>query len=461
MRGGRGRITIARIARPGKRAMLRTFACVVCVLLSSAARAADGDVDPSFGGGQVTIARPTEFPTAPTPTGDVLGLADGAYLWIMANQDSTVWIGRMLPNGSADTTFGSDGTGRVTLRDCIDFTPTFLADDGVGGAYAWIGACIVHVEPDGSLEAGYGGVPIVDTGYYVVDFARDASGRFVFAATTGQTWDVLRYEADGVTPDATFGTDGHVRIDVGATNGLRGANALAVRDDGRIVTVGWRGNDHGPNLVVAQLTESGQLDPDWNGGTVVDLDAPLAQPGIEATAVAIDRDGSIVVGGFEASGMQTCCLLLTRFDTSGAIVAAFGLREYQLSDDTSLGSFFEGRDAVAIRSDGSIVLATTAFPFSTVGNHRTQFVLTKTDANGALDMTFGNGGWRGYTIEDPDNVGQTGDYDQLHAIVARDDSVTVFGRTFFEDNSNGLDYVSMVRTLFAVPDQIFASGFDR
>jgi len=34
------------------------------------------------------------------------------------------------------------------------------------------------------------------------------------------------------------------------------------------------------------------------------------------------------------------------------------------------------------------------------------------------------------------------------------------GRTFFEDNSNGLDYVSMVRTTFAVADQIFASGFD-
>jgi hypothetical protein len=212
MRGGRLRITIARIAWPGKRAMLRTFACMLCVAYAPLAGAADGDVDLSFGGGQVTITRPPGFPTAPTPTGDVLG----------------------------------------------------LADDGADGAFAWTGACLVHVEPDGSLEAGFGGVPIVDADYYVVDFARDASGRFVFAATTGQTWDVLRYEADGVTPDATFGGDGHVRIDVGATNNLRGVNALAVRDDGRIVTAGWRGNEHGPNLVVAQLTETGELDPAWN-----------------------------------------------------------------------------------------------------------------------------------------------------------------------------------------------------
>lgn len=437
--------------------MLRILACVLFVLCSPLAFAADGDVDLSFGGGQVTIARPTSFPTAPTPTGDVLGLADGAYLWIMANQDSTMWIGRTLHDGSADIAFGTDGSGRVTLDDCIDFTPTFLADDGAGGAYAWTGACIVHVEPDGSLEAGFGGVPLFDSTYIIVDFARDTSGRFVFAATTGITWDVLRFEADGVTPDATFGTDGHVRIDIPATNNLRGINALAVRDDGRIIAAGWRGNDHGPNLVVAELTESGELDPGWNGGAVVDLDAPSGQPGIEATALAIDADGSVVVGGFEASGFTGCCLLLTRLDTAGAIVADFGLREFDLGN-TSLGSFFEGRDAVAIRRDGTILLATTAFPFS--ATHRTQFALLRTGANGELDTTFGDGGWRGYTIADPDNEGQSGDYDQLHAIVADDDSVVVFGRTFFEDNSNNLDYVSMVRATFAVADQIFTSGFD-
>lgn len=385
--------------------MPRLLASIAFVLCPLPAFAADGDVDLSFGGGQVTITRPPGFPTSPAPTGDVLGLADGAYLWTMANGDSTVWIGRTRHDGSADAAFGSDGRGRVTLGECIDSdAPSFLADDGAGGAFAWTGACIVHVEPDGSLEAGFGGVPLVGTDYYVVGFARDASGRFVFAATTGQTWDLLRFEADGATPDATFGSGGHVRIAVTSTNNLGRINALAVRDDGRIVVAGWRGNDHGPNLVVAELTETGALDPAWNGGAVVDLDAPLGQPGIEATALAIDTDGSLVIGGFEASGFQACCLLLTRLDTAGAVVGDFGIREYQLGTSTTLGSFFESRDAVTIRGDGSILLATTAFPFE--NNHRTQFVLTKTDANGVLDTTFGNGGWRGYTIADPDNVGQ-------------------------------------------------------
>jgi uncharacterized delta-60 repeat protein len=279
----------------------------------------------------------------------------------------------------------------------------------------------------------------------------------VFAASTGRTFDVLRFEADGVTPDVAFGTAGHVRIAIAGVNDLRGINALAVREDGRILAAGWRGNSSGPNLVVAALTEAGDLDPDWNGGAIVDLDPPDDLAGILATTVALDADGSLVVGGFASSGRTGCCLLLTRFDATGAIVPDFGLRLYDLGN-VWLGSFFEGRDGPALRNDGTILLATTAFPFSV--EHRTQFALLRTDANGVLDASFGDGGWRGYTIADPDDAGQSGDYDQLHAVASRDDAVLVFGRTFFEDNSNGRDYVSMVRTLFATPVVLFADGFD-
>lgn len=419
--------------------------------------AADGDVDLTFGdAGQVTIVRPPDFPTAPTPVGDVLALDDGAYLWTMANQDGSVWVGRTRHDGSADTAFGGDGSGHVTLTDCVAYTPTFLAPDGEGGTFAWIGACLAHIRADGSIDDAFGEVPLFDSSYLLVDFARDAAGRFVFAATTGRTWDVFRFASDGVTPDTAFGDGGHVRIDVPASNNLRALNALAVRDDGRILVAGWRGNASGPNLVVAELTAAGDLDPGWNGGAIVDLDPPEGQAGIQATALAIALDGTVVVGGLASSGLSDCCLLLTRFDDTGAVVAGFGLRLYDF--DVNIGSFFEGRDSIALRADGSILFATTAFPFSI--DHRTQFVLMRTDADGVLDATFGNGGWRGYTIADPSGTGQTGDYDELHAIAATDDSVLMFGRTFFEDNSNGLDYISMVRATFAPADTLFADGFD-
>ena len=443
-----------------ERAMIRTSACAVAfVLFPSLTLAADGDVDLSFGdGGQVTIERPPFAPTAPTPTGDVLALDDGAYLWTMGNEEVGLWIGRTRRDGSADTAFGEDGSGRMTLTECVDFAPTFLLPDGAGGAIVWTGACLARILAHGSIDAGFGGVPLFGDDYFAVDLVRDTAGRFVFAASTGRTWDVFRFEADGVTPDAGFGTDGHVRIDMPAVHGLRGINAIAVRDDGRILAAGWRGNASGPNLVVAALTETGELDPGWNGGAIVDLDPPPGQSGILATALALDADGSLVVGGFSNSGRVGCCLLLTRLDTAGAIIGAFGFRLYDLGN-TGLGSFFEGRDALALRRDGSILLATMAFPFSI--EHRTQFALLRTDANGELDTGFGTGGWRSYTVADPSATGQSGDYDQLHAIGATDDAVLLFGRTFFEDNSNGLDYISMVRAVFDPADDVlFADGFD-
>jgi uncharacterized delta-60 repeat protein len=439
--------------------MLRSVACFIALLLCpTVAQAADGDVDLSFGNaGQVTITRPPGAPTSPTPTGDAMALDDGSYLWSMSNEDSSLWIGRTLRDGNPDTAFGDDGTGRVTLTDCVDFAPTFLVPDGDGGAFAWTGACLVHVFADGAIDDGFGDVPIIGDDYFVVALARDGAGRFVFAATMGRTFDVFRFEADGVTPDAGFGTAGHVRVAITGVNDLRGINAVAAREDGRILAAGWRGNSSGPNLVVAALTEAGDLDPAWNGGAIVDLDPPDDLAGILATTVALDTDGSLVVGGFASSGRTGCCLLLTRFDSAGAIVPGFGLRLYDLGN-VGLGSFFEGRDGLALRRDGTILLATTAFPFSI--EHRTQFALLRTDANGALDTSFGDGGWRGYTIADPDDAGQSGDYDQLHAVASRDDSVLVFGRTFFEDDSNGHDYVSMVRTVFAATDVLFADGFD-
>lgn len=439
-------------------AMIRPTVCAAWLLCSPLALAADGDIDLSFGdAGQVTIARTAAAPTAPAPTGDAVALADGSYLWSLSNDDSSLWIGHTRRDGSPDPAFGDAGTGRVTLTECVDFAPSFLVADGDGGAFAWTGACLVHVLADGAIDESFGGVPIVGDDFRIAGLARDGAGRFVFAATTGQTFDVLRFESDGVTPDATFGIAGHVRVAMNAVNNLRGIHAIAVRNDGRILAAGWRGNASGPNLVVAALTQAGDLDPDWNGGAIVDLDPPADLAGIVATTVALDDDGSLVVGGFASSGRTGCCLLLTRFDTAGAMVPAFGIRLYDLGN-VGIGSFFEGRDGLALRNDGTLLLATTVFPFSV--EHRTQFGLLRADANGVLDTSFGEAGWRGYTIADPDDAGQSGDYDQLHAVAATEDGVLVFGRTFFEDNSNGRDYVSMVGTVFAAPEVLFADGFE-
>ena len=270
---------------------------------------------------------------------------------------------------------------------------------------------------------------------------------------------VHRFGADGIA-DESFGTHGGTVVLVPTTNGFADLNALVVRADGRILVGGNRGNTHGPNLIVVQLKEDGTPDASWDGDGVVDIEPPPGYDRLIANALALDDDGSLVVSGMSSDGGVSCCLMLTRFDTSGQIVPSFGLRIFPLATQPSLFPFFEQRDGVVLLPNRRIVMGTISFPFGTPFTHRTQYTLVRTFADGSIDASFGHDGWNSYTIADPTGTGQTGDYVQMHAIAhdRTDDSLLMLGRTFFEDDSTGDDYVTFVRARF---DLVFADAFDR
>ena len=438
-------------------------ACVFALSITTNAHALDGDADPTFGdGGQVAITRPLVGGGNGTkPTGDLLQREDGRYLWAAPLDDGSVWVGRSLRNGTPDATFGGLGGGRVTLPACGASRNVRLADDGAGGVVAWAGSCLVRLDGDGSVVAGFGGgADLPPAGFDAMGFARDAQGRYVLAGEAGPLeLRVHRFTADGVADEA-FGTHGGTVVVVPTTNGFADLYALAVRADGRILVGGDRGNTHGPNLIVVQLNEDGTPDPSWDGDGIVDLEPPQGYDRLIATALALDEDGSLVVSGMSSDGGVSCCLMLARFDASGQIVPSFGLRIFRLSTQPSLFGFFEQRDGVVLLPNRRIVMGTISFPFGAPFTHRTQYTLVRTFADGSIDPSFGHDGWNSFTIADPTNTGQTGDYVQMHAIAYDriDDSLVMLGRTFFEDDSTGDDYVTFVRARF---DLVFADTFDR
>lgn len=434
----------------------------LCLLLSftaSQALAVDGDVDPDFGtNGQVVLLRPQQTPgNASQPTGDLDVLPDGRFLWAAPLDDGSVWVGRAWRDGSADTAFGSDGNGRVTLPACGQKRAVRLVADNGSGAYIWSNGCLRHILEDGTTDTDFGQGPMPADGYIAADLARDFEGRFVLGGREGQLGKVYRFDGAGAA-DVSFGNAGSVEVALPANQWLE-VNALVVRPDGRILLGGSRGNTNGPNLVVAQLLINGLPDPDWSVDGVVDMEAPAGFNGTIANAMALDVDGSLVVSGKGSNGSNSCCILITRFDGAGNVVPDFGVRLHALTGQPGIYPFFEQRDGLVILPNHRIIIGGISFPFTVPLIHRTQYTLLRTFADGSLDPGFGHDGWNSYTIADPVGVGQQGDYDQMHAIAhdEADGSMLILGRTFFEDNSTGDDYVSLVRARL---DLIFEGRFD-
>jgi uncharacterized delta-60 repeat protein len=430
---------------------------LVCAALAARATlAADGDVDPAFGDrGQVMILRPPDSPTISAPTGDIVAVADGGYAWTMANADGSVSVGRASRDGAPDASFGAGGSGDVTLDECTSYAAARIVADG-DGFVVWTGACLVRLDANGDVDNAFGAGHVAAADFFATSLARDDAGRFVVAGLANREWTVYRFAIDG-SLDASFGDGGAATIAVPAMSDTRTLDAIAVRGDGRVLAAGSRfAPDFSTHLVVAALTADGVADPDWNDGAIVDIAPPSKVSGIAATAATLDRDGSLVVGGLAYGATLDCCLVLARFDAGGALGEGFGVRLWPV-ESIALG-FFERRESMVVQADHRILLGTTTFPSGGAAeNRRTQFTLIRANADGTLDASFGGAGWRSYTFDDPDGGLQSGDYDQLHALAFGGESAILVGRTFFEDDSNGRDYVSFVRVLF---DRVFAGDFE-
>jgi len=441
------------------------FPALLACLLATRALALDGDPDPAFGdSGQLIIEHGLISGSGAEPTGDVVTLGDGRLLWVTVQHDGSVWLGRVLHDGSIDAAFGGDGTGRIAFSDCASPRSAYLAADDDGGVVFWAGTCLHHVAADGTVDAKFGANPLPLT-FRAAALARDHAGRYVLAGSEGPSyysaqWTVYRFGVDG-TLDTGFGDGGKVTVPVPAVNDQRDLAALAIRPDDRIVLAGSRNGEYSWNLAIAQLASDGTLDPQWNGAGLVDVGPPPEYTSIRATALALDADGSLVVAGHSSNGNVGCCLLLARFDTAGQLVPGFGLRHILLDGIES--SFAEARDSVGVLADGRLLVGTTAFPYSSLaGNHRTQFILVRANADGTLDADFGDGGSRGYTFMDPTGSMGGGDYNQLHAMRCESGSALLFGRAFFEEG-NSSDYIRMLRVTLDTPstaDWIFVDGFE-
>ena len=261
--------------------------------------------------------------------------------------------------GVLDTSFGTSGKASVS----------FTTWDDVGRA--------VGVQKDGKIViAGYTGNS---------------------NATTSMDFALVRYAKDG-SLDSTFGSAGKVTTDF--TNAARGvsldkAYAMAIQSDGKIVAVGSAAGD--VDFAVARYNTDGSLDTSFASGgkyTTYSLNSPTYYfSGGSATGVALQADGKIVVVGYIYNSPQHLSsnqydFVVMRFNTSGTLDSSFGSGGVKVVA-VGPGYDFDYARAVAIQSDGKIVIAGSSGPF---GGGTDKLALVRLTSAGALDTGFGSGG---------------------------------------------------------------------
>ncbi len=350
---------------------------IAMLITSTSALAEGGALDPTFGTNGVVV---TDL-GGPSDTGiNIVLQSDGKI--VMAGSGNT--IVRYNSDGTLDTAFGTGGKLTAVIGG-----PVALQTDGkliVGGGMSG-GIGLARYTSSGMLDTTFGinGVASVwqnDNSNFRVSFgdlAIQPDGKIVVVgsqeAIGGNHVNCLiaRFNANG--------TDEGFRDFFNESNfpdsERNFCKAVALQSDGKIILSGdAEPNFTGVAIILGRLMSGPvpQFDPTFgtNGhGTVV---TPIASFTHGRGALAIQSDGKIVIAGTSNGN-----LLAARYNSNGTLDTAFGGSGIVTTD---LGQNETGND-VAIQRDGKILV---------VGKSASNFLLVRYNSNGTLDTSFGDAG---------------------------------------------------------------------
>ncbi len=303
---------------------------------------------------------------------------------------------RYLPNGTLDPTFNPDGTVPGILQIILPPQTTTPSLFGVNG-----GLNSVVLTPDDKIIAAGTYNLGLNTDVTVLKFNQDGSFDTSFNAT-GQL---------GKTPGVSYINVGQFTIPNNVVNGTTQDTAYGVALDslGRIVVVGSTNNGQSISTLVIRLTPNGELDPTFNANSakpgifVYSVVQNNITSNIAATAVAINPDDSIIVGGtlngsYNNSSTVSSNFYILKLTSQGVVDKTFnaGGNVPGIVQQTFQNVF---NQAFALQLDmfGNIVIAGSSQQFfggsaSSVGGALTLFAIARYLPTGLLDTTFNANG---------------------------------------------------------------------
>jgi uncharacterized delta-60 repeat protein len=349
-------------------------------------RAADGDLDPTFGFGgkrMYTIAAgERDFATTVAIQADGKAVIGGELGDFTSDFNQTV-LTRLNRDGSPDPAFGNAGV--IISGSQIHIPKLVIQPDGkilAAAATSIFGTnwdfSVTRYNPDGSLDQtfGNGGVATNGSGHaqWIV---LQPDGRIVLVGfiplfRNGSDYLVARFNADG-TVDSSFGTGGRVQTSfTSGRNSSDVARAGAIQADGKIVLTGSSGG-FSPAMI--------RYNPDGSVDTSFGLDGTVFTPNFGGTAnrILIQPDGKIVVSGGP--------FVVGRYNPNGTTDQTFG------SGGRVSGGFGPGNGSahdMIIQNDGRIIVAGSVC-FTGTGD--CAFLLGRYAPDGTFDTSFGSNGF--------------------------------------------------------------------
>ncbi len=366
-----------------------------------------GNLDPTFGSGG--FVRSTDdgwlgHSMVIQPDGKIV--VAGNAVFGNASGFLTVAFGlkRFNANGTPDVTFGTDGASYLFIMSLPPIeglssnnaNSVALQSDGklvVAGSYVdtinggRVAFTIARFDSNGSVDNSFGSNGHVRNfivgGDSILDVANSvaiqSNGKIVAVGTSYNPFPssggvvsiaLARYDTNG-TPDTTFGVNGTVRVAIpGGQDFDDEAYSMAIQPDGKILVGGFSdknpgiGSSAGIEFAVARFDSSGTLDNSFgSGGAATTYIAGGDSSSDKAYGLALQSDGKIVLAGstYFTAGNGEYAFGVARFNSDGTLDNSFGTNGSALTVFPGGDSTDDEARAVAVQSNGKVVVAGYSF----------------------------------------------------------------------------------------------------
>jgi uncharacterized delta-60 repeat protein len=237
------------------------------------------------------------------------------------------------------------------------------------GSFFSIELAVARYTPNGTLDTTFGnsGTKIIDVGESLENENPPAGTQslvlsgdridLVGRGHSSMNVYVTQLTATGQL-DPTFGVGGMVQVGQGFSP------SLTVQPDSKLVATSYSSSSSPPGIHVTRLLVNGSPDTGFaTGGTAT---VPWSTTGWNAnsTAVKVDPLGQFMIGGWQGGNLDTDRFMVIRLTPTGALDSTFGIGGIGTSGSlVNLGGSFLPSVAMTLQPDGKTVLVSTTWDY--------------------------------------------------------------------------------------------------